>query len=84
MSYYELEPLCRVWDDSAGVCVEIRCAADNPEWLEIYTAATKKSEEYFGTIQIAFQKEYAKKIATAILKQISLMEEFEQENKEGR
>ena len=64
---HSTEILRRVYDDTEGVCVEVRPCPDNPdEYIEIHTP-TGKSQEYYGAFRISLPKEMVRQLGAALI-----------------
>jgi hypothetical protein len=78
MMGYSLEPCFKLYDDSEGVLLEVGVNPDFPDIILLHTP-NKESKEFYGDVRLSLSKEQASYLADALLRQIELMNELEDE-----
>lgn len=56
----------RIWDDSEGVCIEVRPDQDGLDTIEIFTPDVK-STDWFGPVRFSVPKELARQLGEALI-----------------
>jgi hypothetical protein len=71
-SKYSIETICRVYDDHAGVYVEVGPDGDIGGLVEIRTEG--KSTEYYGPVRLVMEAEAARALAKALISVVKAIE----------